>query len=142
MYCFEFFKGTLNGFSNFNGMSITFSLFVCNFSLFGEQSVRHLFKLFSHLLKDEGHLLIQTIHPHRLKLPNKEGWRESSWQGFSKAFHDPASWYYRPLSAWRNLFIAHGFDFHYIEPLDTINQAPLSLILTGKKGLLPSLQLN
>jgi len=89
-----------------------FDALVCNFSLFGEASVESLLKGLHALLNPNGHLLIQTLHPKAAcgDMPYEDGWRDGSWQGFSKAFSDPAPWFFRTLEGWLALFARTGWQ--------------------------------
>lgn len=85
----------------------------CNFSLFGEQSVSRLFAYLPTLLKPNGKLIVQTLHPFfsAAGTPYQDGWRSSSWTGLSDDFSDPAPWYFRTLASWVTLFIDTGFTW-------------------------------
>jgi len=41
-------------------------------------------------------------------LPYQEGWREGSWDGFSRRFVNAAPWCFRTLESWRALFAHCG----------------------------------
>ena len=61
---------------------------VCNFSLFGKESVEALFAAISSLLNARGTFIVQTLHPIVAcgELPYRGGWREGSWTGFGSEF--------------------------------------------------------
>lgn len=84
---------------------------VCNFSLFGNESVERLIRSVAKLLNPGGSLLVQTLHPRSIcgDLPYEDGWRDGSWDGFDKAFTDPAPWYFRTVEGWEQLFQRSGF---------------------------------
>ena len=111
-----------------------FEAVVCNFSLFGKQSVDSIVRFVPHLLSPKGYLVIQTLHPHAVVNESyQDGWREGSWQGFSKEFTDPAPWYFRTLASWVQLLVDAGFSVMDLqEPVHPGTQQPLSIILTGK----------
>ena len=111
-----------------------FEAVVCNFSLFGKQSVDSIVCYIPHLLSPKGCLVIQTLHPHAVvSSAYQDGWREGSWQGFSKEFTDPAPWYFRTLASWVRLLVDAGLSVIDLrEPVHPGTQQPLSVILTGK----------
>jgi len=114
----------------------SFDLVVCNFSLFGEDSVEHIFRQAPSLLNQHGTLLVQTLHPlyagnaaHDL-----DGWRAGSWKGFDSDFSDPAPWYFRTPDSWRQLFEKYGFELAVIEePISKADKQPVSLLMMGRK---------
>ena len=88
-----------------------YDVLVCNFSLFGDESVHSLFLRLHPLINADGHLIIQTLHP-LAPFPGLEyvdGWRAGSWDGFSEEFSDPAPWYFRTLESWQQLFSVCGY---------------------------------
>lgn len=111
-----------------------FDLIVCNFSLFGQQSVEDLLRYLPQLLTPAGRLVIQTLHPGagNVDQPYRDGWRTGSWQGFSADFVNPAPWYFRTLSGWVRLLVSSGFAIEdVLEPVHPQTQQPTSLILVG-----------
>ncbi|HEV7984664.1 MAG TPA: class I SAM-dependent methyltransferase [Steroidobacteraceae bacterium] len=106
-------------------------LVVCNFALFGRNSVEGLLRAVPGLLRANGTLVIQTLHPVIAcgDLPYRDGWREGSWAGFDPAFTDPAPWYFRTLESWIRLLRWHGLRLlDMIEPLHPLSQRPASVI--------------
>jgi 2-polyprenyl-3-methyl-5-hydroxy-6-metoxy-1,4-benzoquinol methylase len=85
---------------------------VCNFSLLGKDSVENLLRALPHYLKDQGSLIIQTLHPVAAcgQSPYQDGWREGSWLGFGSDFSDPAPWYFRTLDSWSAMLERCGFE--------------------------------
>ncbi|MCW8932825.1 MAG: class I SAM-dependent methyltransferase [Gammaproteobacteria bacterium] len=111
-----------------------FDIIVCNFSLFGKESVEELFHYIPHLLTSDGLFIIQTIHPISGcgEAPYEEGWRKGSWTGFSQEFKDPAPWYFRTIEAWKNLYLECDFKLNEIvEPLHPTTEIPASIIFVG-----------
>lgn len=89
---------------NIDRLKRKFDLIVCNFSLFGKESVDDLLQKLKGLLSENGRILIQTLH-----VENEEsGWQAGTWQGFSEQFTDPAPWYKRNYQAWLNTFEQAG----------------------------------
>jgi 2-polyprenyl-3-methyl-5-hydroxy-6-metoxy-1,4-benzoquinol methylase len=113
-------------------------LVVCNFALFGRQSVDGLFKVIPSLLKPQGSLVIQTLHPLMAcgDFPYLDGWRTGSWAGFSAEFTDPAPWYFRTMESWVKLFLDSGFRLLEIrEPVHPLTRQPASVIfIAGRAG--------
>jgi 2-polyprenyl-3-methyl-5-hydroxy-6-metoxy-1,4-benzoquinol methylase len=111
-----------------------FDVVVANFSLFGNESVVDLFRSIPLLLNPQGAFIIQTLHPtiSCRDLAYVDGWRYSSWAGFSDDFTDPAPWYFRTLATWIKLYRTYGFtlvDIH--EPLQPNTGKPASVIFVG-----------
>ncbi len=117
-----------------------YDIVVCNFSLIGNESVEHIFKVIPSILRDDGVLIIQTLNPHTGcgESAYVDGWREGSWDGFSQGFCDPAPWYFRTVESWMQLFINNGFVLADLkEPVNYRTGKPVSLILAGKLLSLP-----
>lgn len=115
--------------------NMAFDLAVCNFSLLGCDSVEKVFKAVPALLTDNGHLMVQTLHPVVVSenALYKDGWRDGSWAGFSAAFVDPAPWYFRTIESWVSLFVSNGFKPPVLtEPVDPLTNRPASLIMTAR----------
>ncbi len=107
---------------------------VCNFSLFGKESVEHVFNAIPEFINDGGHFIIQTLHPHVgcSDSPYIDGWRKGSWSGFSKEFVDPAPWYYRTMESWFELYINNGLNLIKIEePINSQTGKVASLLMIG-----------
>lgn len=114
-----------------------FDIMVCNFSLLGEASVEAVFSAAAARLNPGGHLVVQTLHPLTAcgDQPYESGWREGSWDGFSREFGDPAPWYFRTLEDWQGLFSRHGLELvAQREPCRVGGSKPVSLLLVGRCG--------
>ncbi|MEL7123932.1 MAG: class I SAM-dependent methyltransferase [Bacteroidota bacterium] len=112
-----------------------YELVVCNFSLLGEESVEQAFQGMKHILANNGHFIIQTIHPIAGCGDEKyeDGWRKGSWKGFSNDFTNPAPWYFRTQENWQALFQKHEIPLiEMIEPIHPQSGNHASLILIGK----------
>ncbi|MBT8400438.1 MAG: class I SAM-dependent methyltransferase [Rhodothermia bacterium] len=108
---------------------------VCNFSLFGGESVERLIATFPSLLRPAGALIIQTVHPETADgvLPHEAGWREGSWSGCGPGFSDPAPWFLRSKDDWIDVLTSQGFTrVEVTAPIDPASGAPASLLLTGR----------
>jgi cyclopropane fatty-acyl-phospholipid synthase-like methyltransferase len=113
-----------------------FDVVVANFSLFGDKSVTDLFRSIPLLLNPQGSFIIQTLHPmiSAGDLKYTDGWRSSSWDGFSDDFTDPAPLYFRTLVTWIKLYCTNGFTLVEIrEPLHPHTGKPAAVILIGVK---------
>ncbi|NES95082.1 MAG: methyltransferase domain-containing protein [Desertifilum sp. SIO1I2] len=116
-------------------LKITVDAAVCNFSLFGQESVETLLGAIPSLLNPQGTFIIQTLHPLMAcgDVPYEEGWREGSWVGFSSDFSDPPPWYFRTLESWVRLLTESGFSLLEIrEPLHPHTRKPTSIILIAR----------
>jgi 2-polyprenyl-3-methyl-5-hydroxy-6-metoxy-1,4-benzoquinol methylase len=112
-----------------------FDLAVANFSLFGNESVTSLFRSFRSILNPHGTVIVQTLYPIAAcgDLPYLDGWRASSWAGFSDDFTDPAPWYFRTLATWVELFTANGLTIVEIrEPIHPQTGKPAAAIFISK----------
>ena len=116
-------------------LSEKFDVVVANFSLLGDESVRGLFRSMPRLLNPDGTLIVQTLHPIFAcgDLRYLDGWRCSSWCGFSPEFTDPPPWYFRTLATWVNLFVAYGLSVVEIrEPKNPQTGEPAAAIFIGR----------
>jgi 2-polyprenyl-3-methyl-5-hydroxy-6-metoxy-1,4-benzoquinol methylase len=108
-----------------------FDVVVANFSLFGDESVTDLFRSIPLLLNPQGSFIVQTLHPifSSGEIPYIDGWRSSTWTGFSDDFTDPAPWYFRTLATWVRLYRANGLTLVEIrEPLHPQTGLPAAAI--------------
>lgn len=113
-----------------------FDALVCNFSLFGKDSVEGLLWAAPRLLAPGGRLIVQTLHPLVAcgDAPYEDGWRMGSWAGFSDDFRDAPPWYFRTLTGWIDALGAAGLTLDTLrEPLDPRTGKPASLILIGRE---------
>jgi 2-polyprenyl-3-methyl-5-hydroxy-6-metoxy-1,4-benzoquinol methylase len=112
-----------------------FDAVVINFALFGEDSVPKLLRRIPDLMKPDGRLVIQTLHPVVANGDQiyADGWRKGSWAGFSDAFTDPAPWYFRTLGTWVTMIGASGLAIDEMrEPVDPQTGKPASVIFIAK----------
>lgn len=111
-----------------------FDVVVCNFALFGEDSVPRLLKRIPDLLAPGGAFIVQTLHPVIAggDAPYVDGWRKGSWAGFSDAFTDPAPWYFRTLGTWVAALRDAGLSLAAMrEPVDPKTGKPASVIFVA-----------
>ncbi|SDW50527.1 class I SAM-dependent methyltransferase [Lysobacter enzymogenes] len=109
-----------------------YDLIVCNFSLLGGAAVDALLSALPALLRDGGHVLIQTLHPPTAcgDAPYLDGWRDGSWAGCDGAFGQPAPWYFRTLGGWLRVLRESGLVLRELEePVHPVTGKPVSLIL-------------
>ena len=129
---------TLNyGELSFATVGEKFDVLVCNFSLFGDESVLSLFRSAAELLNNGGSLIIQTLHPTYAagEGQTEDGWRSGSWEGFNGEFRDPVPWYFRSTESWKSLFTQFGFEsLDRIEPVIPETELPASIIFSGRRG--------
>lgn len=108
-----------------------FDVVVCNFALFGEDSVPALIRRIPDLLAPGGAFIIQTLHPVVANGDQAyaDGWRKGSWAGFSDAFTDPAPWYFRTLGTWVTMIDQAKLALVEMrEPVDPKTGKPASVI--------------
>lgn len=119
-----------------NSVGEKFDVLVCNFSLFGKDSVESVFLSAAQLINSNGAFVIQTLHPTNHAHGEEhieDGWREGSWAGFSEGFKDPGPWYFRTKESWKRLFFKSGFtSIDVIEPMNPKTGVPASIIFVGK----------
>ena len=111
-----------------------FDVVICNFALFGEDSVPRLLKRIPDLLAPGGAFIIQTLHPVIAGGDARyaDGWRKGSWAGFSDAFTDPAPWYFRTLGSWIAMLREAGLALAAMqEPVDPKTGKPASVIFVS-----------
>ncbi len=117
---------------NIDSLQRTFDLIVCNFSLFGKESVDDLLTQLNNLLTENGRILIQT-----LQVANETtGWQAGSWQGFSEQFTDPAPWYKRNHQVWLNTFEQAGLvlsEHHTTQDPNTLKTCSVIFNLIASK---------
>lgn len=113
---------------------------VCNFALFGKESVDGLFKSVPSLLRPGGAFIVQTLHPIACTdLPYQDGWREGSWAGFSSQFTDPAPWYFRTLESWKRIFEVNAMQLLELrEPVNPNSGQPASVIFIAEPCRVPT----
>lgn len=117
------------------GLSKRFDALACNFSLLGDASVEGLFASFARLLRADGCVLIQTLHPLEAcgEAAYRDGWREGSWAGLGDGFGEPAPWYFRTLESWIALFAKHRLALIELrEPLHPQTLKPASVIFVAR----------
>lgn len=115
-------------------LQATFDGVVCNFSLFGDESVVSLLRQIPCLLNPGGTFIIQTLHPMMVcgESDYGDGWRAGSWAGFGQEFVDPAPWYFRTMGSWVSLLVESGLRLtRLVEPLYPGSGGPASVIFVA-----------
>ncbi|MEA3113389.1 MAG: hypothetical protein QOG58_3188 [Caballeronia sp.] len=110
---------------------------VCNFSLLGKESVDGLLRAIPTLIKPDGALIVQTLHPLVAcgDLPYVDGWRAGSWAGFGPDFSDAPPWYFRTLGTWLELIGTSGLTLRAMqEPLDPRTGRPASVMFRAHRS--------
>lgn len=105
---------------------------VCNFSLFGTDSVEAVFGAVPAMLNPGGRFIVQTLHPSTAP---GSGWQPGSWDGIGADFTAPAPWYARTLDQWLELYRRHDLAVTaQREPAHPETGLPLSLLLVAHAG--------
>jgi 2-polyprenyl-3-methyl-5-hydroxy-6-metoxy-1,4-benzoquinol methylase len=107
-----------------------FDVAVANFAVF-EEDIRPVMDAATRMLKSDGALLIQTIHPAfgNGDGPYVSGWREETFATMGNDFREAMPWYFRTLADWTRTFADNGYYIaELIEPLDENRSRPLSMI--------------
>ena len=117
-------------------LKLSADVVVCNFSLLGKESVDGLLRAVPKLLKPDGALIVQTLHPLVASgdLPYVDGWRPGSWAGFGPAFSDAPPWYFRTLGTWLELMATSGLTLRALqEPIDPRTGRPASIVFRAHR---------
>ncbi len=102
---------------------------VCNFSLFGSDSVEAVFGAMTAMLNPGGRFIVQTLHPSAAPV---SGWQPGSWDGIGGSFTAPPPWYARTREQWLQLYQRHNLAvLRQREPAHPETGLPLSLVLIG-----------
>lgn len=109
----------------------SFDAVVCNFSLLAESLVP-LLRTLREMLRPDGMLLIQTVHPWTASDAGDyaDGWRTETFSGFGGDFPEPMPWFFRTLESWSGALAAAGYQIQSLrEPRHPESDRPLSLLL-------------
>lgn len=109
----------------------TFDVVVCNFALFGDESVSRLLRAIPSVLAPGGSMIIQTLHPVAAcgDAAYADGWRQGSWAGCGAGFEDAPPWFFRTMDSWMRLFEASGLELAETrEPLYPGREDPASVL--------------
>lgn len=112
-----------------------FAAVVINFALLDKEVTEALIGYLPQLLKEEGCLVIQTLHPLTIAATEAyvSGWKKGTWTGLKQPFTHAYQWYFRTTEDWFRIFRNAGFVLERLrEPIHPQTQKPLSLIFTMK----------
>lgn len=115
------------------GFTGSFHVVVSNFSLLGEH-VSSLLAAVHQMLAPGGMFVIQTVHPWVAASDGayKDGWREETFDGWSKRFESAMPWYFRTLESWFLELKNAGFAVSELrEPCSRESGLALSLLLVA-----------
>jgi 2-polyprenyl-3-methyl-5-hydroxy-6-metoxy-1,4-benzoquinol methylase len=118
-------------------LSLAADVLVCNFALLGQESVERLLPALPSLLRENGQLIVQTVHPLVAcgDQAYVDGWRHETWTDFGTAFPSSAPWYFRTLASWLTLLAASGWRLREIrEPLHPVTGKPASVLFIVQKA--------
>ncbi|MBD2498451.1 bifunctional 2-polyprenyl-6-hydroxyphenol methylase/3-demethylubiquinol 3-O-methyltransferase UbiG [Nostoc sp. FACHB-280] len=108
-----------------------FDCFICNFSILGENTLAEIAHAGQSLLKPNGKIIIQTLHPHIAccEVAYENGWRETSWQGIGNEEFHPAPWYFRTVESWIGEFHLRNYRLlRLMEPTHPKTNKPASML--------------
>jgi 2-polyprenyl-3-methyl-5-hydroxy-6-metoxy-1,4-benzoquinol methylase len=108
-----------------------FDSIIINFALIGKASTEELLASLPFYLKENGQLIIQTLHPFSRKAIDDyvSGWKQGSWDGLGGQFVLPYQWYFRTLEDWLDLLHQSGFNrINFTEPLHPGSRCQLSIL--------------
>ena len=111
----------------------SFDVIVANFSILGEHISSVLAAIYR-ILAPRGIFVIQTVHPWVVMSDGayQDGWREETFNGWSKRFESAMPWYFRTLASWfRELTHARFVVSELREPCSGDTGRPLSLLLVA-----------
>ena len=112
-------------------LPVPFDVIVINFALIDKDNTESLIQYLPQLLKQDGLVFIQTLHPLNIIKTGEyiSGWKEGSWQGMKQPFVKPYNWYFRTMEDWMELFNQSGFKLLQLkEPFHPVTKQPLSII--------------
>ncbi len=119
----------------FNGEAIPeapFDVAVYNFCLYQKEGLDKLLRNTKNSLKENGQILIQTLHPFFLfvnGLEYKSQMISNSWKGLPGNFIDGHEWYARTFEDWSTIISASGLRLLDMKETLNSNNKPVSLIL-------------
>lgn len=114
-----------------HSLLVPFDAVVINFALIDKEYSEKLIHYIPSLLKNNGLLFVQTLHPLSIAADSDyiTGWKEASWNGMKQKFVLPYQWYFRTMEDWMSLFKKAGFYLEALhEPIHPQTHKPLSVI--------------
>ncbi len=127
-----FYVGSYRALPNFDQK---FDAIVCNFSLL-EEALTEVLETLRSLVKPQGSLLIQTIHPSTIDSQTSPGWQLETFETLGNGFSQSMPWYFRRTEDWLQLLSQTGWSLETIaEPSHPNTKKPLSLLLHARLRL-------
>lgn len=111
-----------------------YDVIAANFSLLGAE-VRPLLAALRQNLREEGALVIQTVHPWTASEGERyaDGWRTETFAAFGEDFAEPMPWYFRTLESWMDALRGAGFCLSALrEPVHPKTGKPASLLMVAE----------
>lgn len=114
-----------------------FDLVVCNFALFGDQTVKAFFDSLSELLTHGGLCIVQTLHPWAYFNDGqyRSQWVDGTWAGLAGKFEDAPPWFFRTLENWCRLFSDSGLVLNELREPKASDELPKSIIFIATKKI-------
>jgi len=112
-----------------------FDAAVANFSILDED-IEPLLSAAAQILKTDGALIIQTIHPAFGDEPYADGWRTETFATIEGEWPEPMPWYFRTIERWSTDLSRGGYCIAEIrEPRGENGTRPLSIIFVCRRRL-------
>ncbi|MEM1215992.1 MAG: class I SAM-dependent methyltransferase [Bacteroidota bacterium] len=109
----------------------SFDVVVCNYSLFGAESVVSLLRNLRTALQSNGYLVIQTVHAS--VFDDFQGWIEEDWHLMAQNYTGRYQWYQRNLKQWERDLKAAGYTLREVETVRVPStQKALSFIFSAQ----------
>ena len=114
-----------------------FDAAVANFSILDEE-IQPLLNAAARVLKTDGALIIQTIHPaFGADEPYADGWRTETFATIEGEWPEPMPWYFRTIERWSTELSRGGYYIAEIrEPRSENGARPLSIIFVCRRGVM------
>lgn len=112
-----------------------FDLVVFNFSIYQKDDLDLLLGMLKKQLVNNGHIVIQTLHPNFLvnqNLNNESQWIDDAWKGLPGNFVNGHKWYARTLDDWKKVFNAADLSIESTKEVFDENSKTLSIIFILK----------
>ncbi len=110
-----------------------YDLIVFNFSIYLAATLKDLLVSLKNVLSENGHLVIQTLHPFffmEQNLPYTSQTMPDSWEGLSGNWSDGHSWYARTFEDWIAILRDSGYHLKRLQEVCNKEKRPLSVIFT------------
>jgi cyclopropane fatty-acyl-phospholipid synthase-like methyltransferase len=115
-------------------LSPPFDLAVCNFALFGKDLTIALAPVVHGLLTEQGHWVIQTLHPDYPMAAKPGSWATEDWSAMKQPFQSGYAWYRWTKPGWQELLQHAGFkEIKWSEVQVDEDSPPLALLIEARK---------